>query len=536
VKWQDLDHGNGSLVLGFSVIAFFMAAGLWRGRANAATYLAVPLYAIPAVITAGLITSGLSLVWHPGRRGSPRYAGFEFIALGIFAFVGFLAGRLVARGVPDKSHQRGTRIIDGTAAQRGRGVERGRSALKFGGIPVRDLDETKHFKLIGTTGTGKSTAIRALLAGALARGDRAVVADPDGGYVERFYDPKRGDVILNPFDARSAKWDIFSEVQQAYDIEQLARSLIPDGDSANASEWRGYARTLFSAVMKQSRALGVASGAELYRLLTAAPEAELRILLEATPAQPFLAEGNARMFGSIRSVTGSALSAFPYIDEQTSEAFSVRDWVRRGRGVLFIPYRADQIAALRDLIATWIRLAIFQTMSESEGDLKLWFIIDELDAVGRIDGLKDALARLRKFGGRCVLGFQSIGQVSAIYGHGEAQTIVENCGNTAIFRCSASEGGGTSRFASKLIGEREVIRLSTSTARGSPAFFSTQMPHKTTTTSEHYATEAAVMASEIEQLGDGIGFIKFASQPEWSRVQFPDLRQDKVAAAFSPRR
>jgi hypothetical protein len=28
-------------------------------------------------------------------------------------------------------------------------------------------------------------------------------------------------------------------------------------------------------------------------------------------------------------------------------------------------------------------------------------------ALGPIDGLKDALARLRKFGGRCVLGFQS---------------------------------------------------------------------------------------------------------------------------------
>ena len=37
--------------------------------------------------------------------------------------------------------------------------------------------------MIGTTGTGKSTAIRELLEGALARGDRAVIADPDGGYL-----------------------------------------------------------------------------------------------------------------------------------------------------------------------------------------------------------------------------------------------------------------------------------------------------------------------------------------------------------------
>jgi hypothetical protein len=55
-----------------------------------------------------------------------------------------------------------------------------------------------------------------------------------------------------------------------------------------------------------------------------------------------------------------------------------------------------------------MRLAIYETMShprEAENaDQHLWFAIDELDALGPVDGLKDALARLR----RCVLGFQSM--------------------------------------------------------------------------------------------------------------------------------
>jgi hypothetical protein len=49
---------------------------------------------------------------------------------------------------------------------------------------------------IGTTGTGKSTATREILAVALARGDRAVIADPDGHYMEQFYDATRGDVTM----------------------------------------------------------------------------------------------------------------------------------------------------------------------------------------------------------------------------------------------------------------------------------------------------------------------------------------------------
>ncbi len=74
--------------------------------------------------------------------------------------------------------------------------------------------------------------------------------------------------------------------------------------------------------------------------------------------------------------------------------------------------------------------SVFETMSGKECDRRLWFVIDELDALVAIDGLKDALARLRKFGGRCVHGFQSIAQVRGTYGDTEAQTIVENCGTT----------------------------------------------------------------------------------------------------------
>jgi hypothetical protein len=120
---------------------------------------------------------------------------------------------------------------------------------------------------------------------------------------------------------------------------------------------------------------------------------------------------------------------------------------------------AQWAAALRNVVATWLRLAIFETMNGPEDyDRRLWFVADELDALGTIDGLKDALARLRKFGGRCMLAFQSIAQVRATHGYAEARTIVENCGNMMILRCSASEGGGTARFASQLNGEREVRR------------------------------------------------------------------------------
>ena len=78
-----------------------------------------------------------------------------------------------------------------------------------------------------------------------------MIADPDGGYLRRFFDPDRGDIILNPFDERSVKWDLFAEIKTSYDVEQLARSLIPDHEGPDRS-WRGYARTFFSAVTRQA--------------------------------------------------------------------------------------------------------------------------------------------------------------------------------------------------------------------------------------------------------------------------------------------
>ena len=247
---------------------------------------------------------------------------------------------------------------------------------------------------------------------------------------------------------------------------------------------------------------------------------ELKAILAGTAAQPLLAEGAAKTLHSIRSTAGLALGALNHVREADAVPISLRHWVREGRGVLFLPYEASQIAVLRDLIATWMRLAIFETMTGGEGDKRLWFVVDELDALGQIDGLKDALARLRKFGGRCVLGFQSIAQVRGTYGDAEAQTIVENCGSTLILRCSASEHGGTAEFASRLIGRRELVRTQVSHTRPEGKLW----PLGSRTVSHEHVTENAVMASEIEQLADLEGFLKCAIR-KWTRVRLRASRQ-----------
>jgi len=111
-----------------------------------------------------------------------------------------------------------------------------------------------------------------------------------------------------------------------------------------------------------------------------------------------------------------------------------------------------------------------------------------------------------------------IAQVSTTYGAGDAQTIVENCGNTLILRCAGSEGGGTSQFASRLIGEREIVRRQITRGRDREGFGGARGSRRSTQVSEQHVTEAALMPSELEQLPDLTGYLKTASAQAWKMV------------------
>ncbi|MGH8220097.1 MAG: type IV secretion system DNA-binding domain-containing protein [Steroidobacteraceae bacterium] len=544
--WQTLTHGTEGFELAYTVVLIGMLAALYRGRASAIKYLLAVLLALPMTLVAAIAVALTSSL--PRAAGIASESGLQ-LAFGaaVLGLMGYAAGWVllsyrVARG---PQHRRGAVVSAGQAVPAAfdmrRVMRRAPDTVTIAGVSIPLEDETKHFKFIGTTGTGKSTAIEEILSAALARGDRAIVADPDGGYLRRFYDPARGDVILNPWHSDARKWDLFGEMSHDYDIEHLARSLIPDSGGPDRI-WCEYARTFLSEVMRQAIKADIRDDGELVRIVTRATVKELKQMLEATPAGPFLADGNEKMFGSLRSVASSAIRVLQYTVVQKAAPLSVRGWVRAGDatsrggrgGVLFLPYKAGEIAALRSVVSAWMRLGVFEAMDRDEVDQRMWFVVDELDALGEIDGLKDALARLRKFGGRCILGFQSIAQVSGTYGRGSAETIVENCGNTLILRCSASEHGGTSEFASKLIGQREVVHTVHGLARKPGEWVAAR------TRGELLRTEAAVMASEIERLPDLTGFLKLASIPDWQEVRLTPtpraegIRTHRPSAETSP--
>lgn len=447
------------------------------------------------------------------------------------AAFGFLGGTIAARlaaGPRKVSHLRGTRLGVFTGQRGGRLKARLMGGVTLAGVPLSREDETMHVAAIGATGSGKSTALRALMADAIRRGDRQVVADPDGAAMSAFFEA--GDVILNPFDRRCARWDLLAEIERPGDYAFLAQSVLPHLGIGEHDQWITYAQQLLAAALENFGRLGLGTTSDLITILASGSVAELKLLCQDTAAARYFEPGGEKMLASILGTLAPAIANLRFITPLDGESFSIRQWVRSGTGSLWLPYTANQIAALRGLISCWMNIAILETLSlPPVRDRRIWFQIDELDALGRIEGLKDAQARLRKFGGCVVIGFQSSAQVKAVYGEG-AHTIIENCGNLLLLRSGLSEGGGTAELASDLIGSREVERDDVSRSRTHGRYTSRSMSMQ-----NKRMIEDVALASEIMQLPNREGFVKRATNSNWRRVRFSYINYPQRVATFEPR-
>ncbi|HEX7416599.1 MAG TPA: type IV secretion system DNA-binding domain-containing protein, partial [Steroidobacteraceae bacterium] len=175
MPWQSVTQGSSGLLLAYLLVALPMGGGLLHGRAPTVRYLSWPFAAAIATLATAVIWALVGTLLHGALQLPGAGPLWEGVGAVFFALSGYAAGRLLARTAPAVALKRGALIEEGATA-RGAAVaaarRESRAGLTLAGVALPLEDETKHFKLIGTTGTGKSTAIRELLRPALARGDR----------------------------------------------------------------------------------------------------------------------------------------------------------------------------------------------------------------------------------------------------------------------------------------------------------------------------------------------------------------------------
>ncbi|WP_109402159.1 type IV secretion system DNA-binding domain-containing protein [Proteus terrae] len=462
--------------------------------------------------------------------------GWAFISLFVLYLpIGvYLVVKAVKRGeeIKEDKYIRGAKLVSAEKLK-GEIVEKhGVSDLTLGDFPLPTGFSKKHALISGTTGAGKSTALTHLLKAIRARGDRAVVYDKKGEFVEMFY--RDGiDHILNPADSRSHQWTPWEEMASPFDADWIAETLLPSSNSNSGSDkfFTSAARAVVSAALQNLYLDGPKS---LLSLLRATAWNDLELLKElvaGTPAATYFNEDNERTLESIRSTIVDGVRPLRLLKEENKKGFfSIRDWIAEGDepnaddSWLFLPVRESEIEIQKPLISTWIQAAAKGLMARGvNNERTLWIVVDELPSLKKIPALSMLMAEGRGFGAAVVLGIQEINQLEEEFGRNTSKTILGLCSTQFHFRLNNAD---TAEWVSKVLGEAEREEVD------EDLNYSADDIRDGVRVSSKRQNRKIVLPSEIMDLPDLSCFAKIWGVESKARIDIPFLRLPKIADGF----
>lgn len=462
--------------------------------------------------------------------------GWAFISLFVLYLpIGvYLVVKAAKRGeeIKEDKYIRGAKLVSAEKLK-GEIVEKhGVSDLTLGDFPLPTGFSKKHTLISGTTGAGKSTALTHLLKAIRARGDRAVVYDKKGEFVEMFY--RDGiDHILNPADSRSHQWTPWEEMASPFDADWIAETLLPSSNSNSGSDkfFTSAARAVVSAALQNLYLDGPKS---LLSLLRATAWNDLELLKElvaGTPAATYFNEDNERTLESIRSTIVDGVRPLRLLKEENKKGFfSIRDWIAEGDepnsddSWLFLPVRESEIEIQKPLISTWIQAAAKGLMARGvNNERTLWIVVDELPSLKKIPALSMLMAEGRGFGAAVVLGIQEINQLEEEFGKNTSRTILGLCSTQLHFRLNNAD---TAEWVSKVLGEAEREEVD------EDLNYSADDIRDGVRVSSKRQNRKIVLPSEIMDLPDLSCFAKIWGVESKARIDIPFLRLPKIADGF----
>jgi type IV conjugative transfer system coupling protein TraD len=396
------------------------------------------------------------------------------------------------------------------------------------GIPYLYGLEASHTILVGTTGAGKTTQLRNMVAEMRARGGSAVIFDLTGAFIEAFYDG-RTDVILNPGDARCPTWSLFDECSTQAELTAAAQALVPHDGGGSDPFWVLAARMLFVQMCLKLIEHGQTSNRSLAENLMTADLKRVHRILQDTTADPITAPEAARMAESIRAVFNTNAEALMCLPED-GECFSIKEWVRRddkAGSILFVSARHVDLPLYKALLTLWLDLSVNTLMTlPRTRSLRTWFLFDELGALHRLPAIENGLQTARGFGGAIVLGLHSIARLQAVYGREGAENLT-SLARTKLILATADRK--TAETCAEFIGNREVRQMDEAYSYG----YNNLRDASTLTPKKEIAP--LVIPDDITNLPSLHGFVKFPDGFPAARVVLTFKDYPQVAKGFEPR-
>jgi hypothetical protein len=382
--------------------------------------------------------------------------------------------------------------------------------------------ESSHLLVMGDTGTGKSSLIRQVLLQVQARGETAIIYDPALEYTPQFFDPDRGDAILNPLDRRTPFWTPADELRLDAEALTLAESLFPEREDKNSFFSDAPRRIMAFLLTHRPDAAQIVAWLsdprELDRLLAGTPYAVM--------IDPSAGPQRAGVLASLNMVA-DALQLLPAAGT-TSQRWSATDWSTTRRGWLFFTSTPETRARLVPLTSLWLDTLVLRLMNQAQPtSRRTWFVIDELASLQRLPQLHTAMTEARKSNSPLVLGFQGRSQVAKRYGL-DAEAMLSQPATKIFLRTSEPDAA---KWISQTLGDVETERLKQS--RSSADGWATTARHSTSYALERQV-EPLVLPSQVGGLANLQGYLKHGNLVTTLRVPFIKLPERHPALVPRP--
>ena len=551
--------------------AFVPIPATWGGQIWPARYTELTAWGFRSIVEAAKAVPARAWLAHPGDALAASVGAMQSqfatagitaamtrlswtIAMAVFgaAVICFVVTFLASSKRDRVRHLRGFRLLSGWRAvlaswkaERAARRATGDGILLAPGLPISRERESRHFLVVGATGSGKSVIIRSWLRQILKRGDRVLLHDTKGDVLETM--PVEEFVLLAPHDARSAVWNVAADILTEEDAREFAACLVPD---SHDPVWAAGARELFTGavVTLQKTRLQAWGWSELHEMLLMAP-AQLRELMSRhyRPAATYIILENGAPTKTMMSffstleghVNGTVRPLSRAWHDPKMARFCARDFLlseTQDKRIVILQRAAHLPTLSSNWIGAFVRVAANLSVGPllpDDAERRIWFTLDEFPQLGKLNGFAQILEKGRSRGLCCILGAQDISQLSSLYGADVTKTWLSSVGTKIV--CRMEVGATAKTICDEWVGTRQVVWTERSWSHGpwklelgSQSTLSRQVHHRDVAVVQPSELQSALGRKEswpvptVRALVFGVGDAIIGA--DWPIVPWPKLR------------
>lgn len=322
--------------------------------------------------------------------------------------------------------------------------------LSIGNINIPTDTECKHILVFGASGSGKSVLLSQFLNQINTYSQKYndkrhyIITDVKPEFVGKF--AKSDDYIFCPFDKRSISWSIFNDIDDISDYDTFA-SILFEREGEKDPFWGLAAGAIFADGLKYLDLQRRKTNQDILEFFKQ-PAEDLTEAINSLPPTLITSKQylNApeNTFASILATLASGLKPFMHLKDSTDNnaAFSFKQYIReeyqRTNGTipnlyLLVPANRQRIMAPLLSLVMDIMINEALTLPESQ-NCRLYFIIDEIGSVNKIQLLPDLITKGRSYGISILALTQDPGLLREKYGPQVMQSFLNNFGTQIVLR------------------------------------------------------------------------------------------------------